>query len=159
MTETPATYASPRVVGLDPGTSFGIAHYCGGRLIALHTLRPHDAITHIRCLGAQDLVIIEDSRLQSASFRNATKDSKAVAFSKGRSVGRVDMLCQMVEWVCEEGAIPLISLSPKDKGAKLAGKEEFRRVTGWEGKSNQHGRDAAMVAFRFRNNAGARKII
>ena len=39
------------------------------------------------------------------------------------------------------------------KGSKLDA-EAFGLVTGWEGKSNQHERDGAMVAWQYRMAGG-----
>ena len=41
-------------------------------------------------------------------------------------------------------------ISPKGKGAKVNA-ERFEQVTGWTGASNEHTRDAAMVAYPYRN--------
>ena len=43
-------------------------------------------------------------------------------------------------------------ISPASKGAKLSA-EAFTRATGWTGASNQHTRDAAMCAWKYRGAA------
>ena len=43
-------------------------------------------------------------------------------------------------------------VGPKHKGAKLDA-EQFAKVTGWTGSSNQHERDADMVAWQYRGRA------
>ena len=44
--------------------------------------------------------------------------------------------------------MPRIGVSPLRKGSKLTA-ARFAKVTGWQGRSNQHERDAAMCAFRY----------
>ncbi len=66
-----------------------------------------------------------------------------------RAVGSIDRICGQVEEICVSRDIPLLSVSPLDKGSKVRA-EAFREITGWEGKTNEHQRDAAMTAWRFR---------
>ncbi len=66
-----------------------------------------------------------------------------------RNVGEIDAWCKLIVAICEELGIPAHGISPKGKGAKLNA-ETFAKATGWKGKSNQHERDAAMVAFAYR---------
>ena len=141
------------VYGLDPGVDMGFARYVGGELDALFTMRPLDAIRFVETLTSDFLVIMEDSRAISTDFRKRTKDNKAVSFAKGRSLGRVDGICALVDTACRQKGIPLISLSPKDKGPKLdAG--QLKALTGWGKPSNSHTRDAALLAFPFRHKRG-----
>ena len=44
-------------------------------------------------------------------------------------------------------------MAQRAKGSKLDA-EAFGLVTGWEGKSNQHERDGAMVAWQYRMAGG-----
>ena len=41
-------------------------------------------------------------------------------------------------------------ISPKSKGAKTK-EADFIAATGWQGRSNEHTRDAAMVAWPYRS--------
>lgn len=135
------------VIGIDPGANTGIATYIGGKLHSLQTIAPHqmrEAIT-----GASR-VIFEDSRLTSFVF--TTVKSRPVALSMARKVGQVDGYCNLITAICADLGIPSHGISPKNKGAKLNA-EQFAKVTGWAGKSNQHERDSAIVAFPYRRAA------
>lgn len=66
-----------------------------------------------------------------------------------RNVGEVDQICRRIEAMCETAGIELVRVSPLGKGAKLNA-ARFREVTGWTGRSNQHERDAAAVAWPYR---------
>lgn len=114
---------------------------------SLQTIAPHqmrEAIT-----GASR-VIFEDSRLTSFVF--TTVKSRPVALSMARKVGQVDGYCNLITAICADLGIPSHGISPKNKGAKLNA-EQFAKVTGWAGKSNQHERDSAIVAFPYRRAA------
>jgi len=135
------------IIGIDPGANTGIATYIGGKLHSLQTIAPHqmrEAIT-----GASR-VIFEDSRLTSFMF--TTVKSRPVALSMARKVGQVDAYCNLITAICADLGIPAHGVSPKNKGAKLNA-EQFAKATGWVGKSNEHARDAAMVAFPYRRAA------
>lgn len=138
-----------RVIGLDPGLNTGIAIYEDGKLTELLTIEPinlADIFSHYS--GEPLFVVFEDSRLQSHIW--IPSQSKGVAANIARKVGMVDAWCYMIERLCESYDIAYMRVSPKAKGEKLNA-EDFKRITGWTGKSNQHERDGAMVAWQFRS--------
>lgn len=137
------------VIGVDPGQHTGIATYHDGKLTSLKTIKPHQMRDAIMNSGA-NMVVFEDSRLTSFMF--TTVKSRPVALNMARKVGQVDGLCSLIDAICEEAGIKAYGISPKQKGAKLNA-EQFEHVTGWMQGSNQHGRDAAMVAFPYRRAA------
>jgi len=132
------------VIGLDPGANTGVAYYVGGKLHSLQTIAPHQLREFIE--GASR-VIFEDSRLTSFVF--TTVKSRPVALSMARKVGQVDAYCNLITAICADLGIPAHGVSPKNKGAKLNA-EQFAKATGWAGKSNQHERDGALVAWKYR---------
>ncbi len=134
------------LLGIDPGQHTGLAIFDGGRLAELRTITPVEidrAITSIM----PGRVIFEDSRLQSHLWTTST--AKATLAKIARNVGEVDALCKLIVAVCESLNIPAHSVSPLGKGSKMAA-DQFQRITGWDGPSNQHCRDAAMVAWPYR---------
>ncbi len=137
------------LIGLDPGASTGVAIYIGGKLDKLATVEPWRIPEVIQAHGA-DRVVFEDSRLTSYMF--TTVKSRPAALKMARNVGEVDAWCKLIVAVCDQLKIPAHSISPKNKGSKLNAKE-FAAATGWDGKSNQHERDASMCAHQFRNAA------
>lgn len=96
-----------------------------------------------------DLVVIEDSRLTSFVFtgsRQGPRQSLKIA----RNIGMVDGFCYLLDSLCAQLGIPIICVSPEGKGRKLKAKP-FQLSTGYQGTSNQHERDAAMVARPYRH--------
>lgn len=135
------------IVGLDPGASTGVATFSNGELIALQTCQPHQ----IRdAINGADRVVFEDSRLTSFMF--TTVKSRPAALKMARNVGEIDAWCRLITLLCEVAGIPAHGISPQGKGAKLCA-GDFMRIAGWSGKSNQHERDAAMVAWPYRRAA------
>jgi hypothetical protein len=136
-----------KVIGIDPGVLTGIAEFSNGQLVSLITIHPLDLREMIKATGATR-VIYEDSRLTSHLF--TTNSNPAVAKNMARKVGQVDMVCGLIVAACERIGIPAHGVSPKNKGAKLDA-EKFKAMTGWTGPSNQHTRDAAVVAWAYRS--------
>lgn len=133
-----------RLIGIDPGQSTGIAIYEAGQLVELLTLQPHRVA---QALQGADKVVFEDSRLQSHTW---TRGKSIAATAKmARNVGQIDAWCSYIQAVCLDYGIDSHGVSPAGKGAKLDA-SRFQVVTGWTGASNQHTRDAAMVAFPYR---------
>lgn len=132
------------ILGIDPGASTGIATYHDGKLTSLQTIRPHQMREAIE--GAS-MVVFEDSRLTSFMF--STVNSRPAALKMARNVGQVDAWCSLIVALCEEAGIKAYGISPKQKGAKLNA-QQFAKTTEWAESSNQHERDAAMVAYPYR---------
>lgn len=137
-----------RVIGIDPGVNTGMAVYEDGELVLLNTVEPHEIPWLLYQAQKNPLfVAFEDSRLQSHVW--LPSQSKGVAANIARKVGMVDAWCYLIERVCEDYNIAYMRVSPKAKGIKVDA-ELFKKVTRWDKRSNQHERDAAMVAWQFR---------
>ena len=137
------------ILGIDPGVNTGIAVFKAGSLWKLETIEPHQIADYLT-KAIPSRVIFEDSRLTSFMF-NQVK-SRPAALKMARNVGEIDAWCRVITSVCEGLGIPAHGISPAGKGAKVKA-PEFARITGWLAKSNEHERDAAMVAFKYRGAA------
>lgn len=140
-----------QVIGIDPGVNTGTALYVNGNLTIMQTIEPIDIQTFILTSHA-DLIVFEDSRLQSAVW--VPSKNKAVANNIARKIGQVDALCALIQDTCERYEIKYMRVSPKAKGGKMNA-EDFNKLTGYTARSNQHERDAAMVAWQLRNHNGS----
>lgn len=134
------------ILGIDPGSSTGVATYIGGKLVHLATIEPQEIAARIEAVRPSR-VVLEDSRLQSYVWTTST--SKAAAAKMARNLGEIDALCKLIVAVCAGLDIPAHSVSPLGKGHKMAA-DQFQRITGWSKPSNQHERDGAMVAWPYR---------
>lgn len=134
------------ILGIDPGANTGVATFTGGKLVHLATIEPVDIAAHIE-IARPARVVFEDSRLESYVW-SQTK-SRAAALKMARNVGEVDAWCKLIVAICAKLEIPAHGISPTRKGAKLNA-EAFATITGWAGSSNEHTRDAAMVAWPYR---------
>ena len=141
------------IIGIDPGTNTGVAIYRDGALFDLLTIEPFQLAETIADLSPAR-VVFEDSRLQSHTWRRGIHNTPA-QLKIARDVGQIDAWCRLIVATCERLGIPAHGISPKNKGAKLDA-EQFKALTGWSGRSNQHERDGAALAWQFRRaNAGS----
>ena len=134
------------ILGIDPGANTGVATYIGGKLVHLCTISPVETADKLESVRPAR-VILEDSRLQSYVWTTST--SKAAAAKMARNLGEIDAWCKLIVAVCERLDITSHGISPLGKGHKMAA-DQFERITGWTGRSNQHERDGAMVAWPYR---------
>jgi hypothetical protein len=137
------------ILGVDPGAHTGIAVFKDGALWKLETIEPHQIADYIKA-AKPVRVIFEDSRLTSFMFTQVK--SRPAALKMARNVGEIDAWSRVITSVCAELGIACHGISPASKGAKLSA-ETFTRATGWTGASNQHTRDAAMCAWKYRGAA------
>ena len=136
------------IIGIDPGKNMGVATFMYGSLISLQTLTPMQ-ILKLNLGSGKSVVIVEDSRSKSYAW-NARKHEGGTALKIARDLGRIDAYCELIEQLVLSHGGEFIGISPTQKGRKLNA-EEFKKVTGWTGRrTNQHERDAAMVAWGFR---------
>ena len=135
------------IIGLDPGNHTGVATFINGNLTSLATISPHQ-IEEV--IAGASRVIFEDSRLTSFMFTSVK--SRPAALKIARNVGEIDAWCRLIVSQCAEMRIPAHGISPQNKGAKLSA-TQFNKFTAWTGKSNQHERDAATVAWPYRRAA------
>jgi len=134
------------IIGIDPGQRTGIAICRDGALCELRTVSP-EQIESVLVEVRPGLVVFEDSRKQSAVFIRGTNARSMLKIA--RNVGEVDQLCRQIEALCDRMRIACVGVSPLRKGSKLSA-AQFSQITGWAGRSNQHERDSAMVAWPYR---------
>lgn len=137
------------ILGIDPGVNTGVAIFHGGILHALLTIEPHMIPTLID-MHKPGRVVFEDSRLQTHVWTRGR--TMAANCKMARNVGEIDAWCRLITAVCGELKIAAHGISPAGKGGKTDAKS-FALLTGWQGKTNQHERDAAMVAWPYRRAA------
>ncbi|MEG0558057.1 MAG: hypothetical protein RR574_16570 [Comamonas sp.] len=142
------------VLGIDPGKHSGLAWFTGGKLLALEEVEPAE-LAIVLVSKRPTVVIFEDSRLAKRTWTGEGSTAKRTAMA--RNVGEIDAWCKLIEATCKKLGIPAYGMAPSAKaggahGAKLDA-AAFNRFSGWVGRSNQHQRDAAMIAWQFRRAA------
>jgi hypothetical protein len=134
------------IIGIDPGKHTGIAVFAGGRLFGLYTTDPNGVAAMLDRYNP-GRVVFEDSRLIRATWGRGV--SPAALRKIARNVGQIDAWCSQLVELCAARDIVAHGISPKGKGAKLNA-AQFKALTGFDGRSNEHERDACVVAWPYR---------
>jgi hypothetical protein len=132
------------VIGIDSGKNTGLAMAENGKLKALTTVDFWGAIYEID--SYPDAIIVIELSGTHVWHREA-KSFGAIA-KTGQNIGAVrreaQLIIQYLHWKGREYVVqkPLGKIDSK----------QFKHITGWKGKSNQHTRDAAMLALSIFSN-------
>lgn len=144
MTTAPRLDA-PFLLGLDPGVTTGIAAVAADdprRVLLVASAAPLDVLHRLTAWAA-------DGRLVAATVEDATKlplYARHGAANRGerdriaRSVGTVDCLTTLYVAALEGLGVPVVCAEPV-RAAKWTA-DDCARLTGYTGRSNEHGRDA-----------------
>lgn len=136
------------VCGIDPGVNTGFAVWDTTRrqLLRVDTLRITDALLAVLALqegGGEIRVVFEDARLRKWLPREMSNSEYR---GKLMGAGSVKRDCEIWEEFCTSEGIPFEAVPPR-KGLTKWTAESFARVTGWNGRTSNHARDAAMLVF------------
>src|SRR5690606_10499143 len=130
-------------IGIDTGVNTGIAVWRDGELQCVESMTITKAMRKIltRYPHKYTRLYIEDAR-KWIGFNGKTKATDA-RVQGARSVKRDGKIWE--DW-CKEHDYEVVFVKPMGKGLKKSA-EEFKRITKWEGKTNEHSRDAAMIVY------------
>lgn len=136
-------------VGIDPGVNTGFAVWLPEikQLSFVASLPIHDAMRRVdeihRQAGEGLFVVFEDARARKWFGNSGREQLQGAGSIKRDSKIWADYLTDL--------RIPFAAISPQAKGAKWdAGR--FKRITGWPHKTNEHGRDAALLVYGRKAN-------
>ena len=137
------------VVGIDPGIHTGLAVWdtSSRQFLEIRTVgivAAMEYLSEIRQDRGIGLLVFEDARQRTWIPRE--KDIRQV---KGRAMGAgsVKRDCSIWEEWCKAKGIQFIATRPKTGLTKL-NDAYFRGLTGYDRRTNDHGRDAAMLVFQ-----------
>ena len=131
------------VIGIDPGINTGFAIYDkqGKMLTAVMTLQVHQAFEIIRRMNQDGLklfVRVEDARKRKRYGANSN--------AKIQGAGAIKIQCRQWEMLLQQEGISFDLVAPAAIKTKVDAKQ-FWKITGWAGRTSNHGRDAAMMVY------------
>ena len=136
------------VIGIDPGQHTGLAVWDTTNrqfldIRCCNIVAAMDYLNDIRKARGIFLVVFEDARKRKWIPRE--RDIRQL---KGRAMGAgsVKRDCAIWEEWCMARNVQYIAASPKQGMTKLTD-AYFRGITGYDRRTNEHGRDAAMLVF------------
>jgi hypothetical protein len=134
---------STLLIGIDPGVKTGLAAWVPeeNRFQTIETMsivRAMNWIMLARRDGMQVKVVFEDARLRTW-FGRADREQL-------QGAGSIKRDCAIWAEFCEYHQIPFQCVKPAKGGTKWTA-DYFKRVTGWQGRTSVHGRDAGILVF------------
>lgn len=130
------------VVGIDPGVHTGVAVWDrdAQQLLRVDCMSIIDAMDLLEVLRreARLEVRIEDARLRTW-FANKGREAL-------QGAGSIKRDCAVWESWLKARKVAYRAVKPMSGATKLTA-QQFSRLTGWSGRTNEHGRDAAMLVF------------
>ena len=132
-------------IGIDPGTHTGVAVWDTreGKFLSLETLPIHRAISKVGFIAeihkGDVQVVFEDAR-QRTWFGKGDTNAKA------QGAGSVKRDSSIWEDFCKDYDIPYWA-KPPVKGATKVSADYFKTISGWDGRTSEHARDAAMLVI------------
>ena len=135
-------------IGIDPGTHTGVAVWDTkeSRFLSLETLPIHQALDLV-CKWQQDCKdrdVAMDVTFEDA--RQRTWFGKGDTNAKLQGAGSVKRDCSIWEDFCKDYGIPYWA-KPPGKGMTKVTSDYFRTISGYQGRTSNHARDAAMLVI------------
>lgn len=142
-------------IGIDTGVNTGVALWDNRkRSLELVTSMPiHKAMELVKLHqvkaqenGTKLVVRVEDPRQRT--WFGTERMSREEERKKLQGVGSVKRDASIWDEFLKDQGIEYEMVAPKRNITKLT-QDTFKRYTGWNSKTNEHGRDAAMLVFGF----------
>lgn len=138
------------IIGIDPGVNTGFAVSESGKLLRVECMtavEAEDCVMQcvILCGEANVFVHVEDARLR-AWFGGMDAKQKKYGACVREGVGSVKRDCHRWQEFLSYHDIPHVLIAPKNNKTKMNA-DQFKAITKWQGRTNGHGRDAAMLVF------------
>jgi hypothetical protein len=130
------TRSIERIVGIDPGVTTGIAIKENGKLIFVDSMPIHEAMKLAEANNANSLFVVEDARKRRWFGNSGTEVWKGA--------GSIMRDCKIWDDFLTAIKASFKMKHPAKSATKLDAKT-FKMRTGYTGRTNEHGRDAAML--------------
>ena len=134
------------VIGIDPDSkAHGVAIYRDGELVELACQSLMEITNRIRSVEIDGAVFhIEDVCSNNASF-HGKRQPVSVQKDIGRRIGMVQQAQTELTRMLEHYQVPYKLHKPSKQWKK--DKDQFEKITGWSGRSNEDTRSAAYFGF------------
>lgn len=134
-----------KYIGIDPGkkTGFAVWDHDARYLAEVATLSITQAMEKVRMmadvLGRENIrLYIEDARQRKWYGRTGRERLKGA--------GSISRDSTIWDDFCRELGVEYVMVAPRHNTTKLKAKP-FKVLTGWQGRTDEHARDAAMLIF------------
>lgn len=134
-------------IGIDPGTHTGVAVTVGGELVEVRTLPIHRALLLVEAINADSISDRGEPAEMYIEDPNTWRPFKGHnAQAKIQGAGSIKRDFAIWRDFCQDRGLPMHPVKLQGTLKKLS-PQIFERITGFEGRTSQHARDAAMLVF------------
>lgn len=141
-------------VGIDTGTHTGFAVWNNRtrQFESIEEYKLYKALEKCQELrkraeaeGTRVCIRVEDARLRTWFGKPMPREEER---KKLQGVGMVKRDCNIWEEFLTDYKFEFQMVAPKNNATKLSA-DQFKAITGWKERTNEHKRDAAMLVFGF----------
>ena len=136
-------------IGIDTGVHTGLAIWDGKgmRFLSIEELKIHRAMDVVEALAKANPREVR-ARVEDARQRKWIPNMGSIRNEIGRAkgAGSVERDCSIWEDFLADIDVPCEMVAPRYNVTKLR-QEAFANLTGWNQRTNEHERDAAMLVF------------
>jgi hypothetical protein len=134
------------IIGIDPGTHTGFSIWRTDYkyIESVMTTKIHIAMDEVKAYRDTGLTFV---RIEDARLRTWYGDDKGNR-AKSQGVGSIKRDCTIWEDFCKDCGIDYEMVKPGAVRTKLTA-EAFKNLTGWQGRTTEHSRDAALLCFKY----------
>lgn len=133
----------------------GVAVVENGKIKVLHKLSFPDLVTFVVELSSQRevQVMLEDVEANKPIFwrdiKGTPEQKRKINLSIAQKVGMVKAVARLIRQALESKGITVHMIKPLKGNVKKAKEDAayFNQITGWDKRSNEDGRDAALIAM------------
>ena len=140
------------LIGIDPGVKTGFAVTKDKKIIEILTLdfwKTIERINYYHQLGDRVKIYIENPNGNKPVFVKAGANSSQSYVKIGQNVGSNKREASLLIEYCKINNIEVVPVIPKKKAISSGKIKEgyFKKITGYDKRCSQHGRDALMLIF------------
>jgi hypothetical protein len=144
------------IIAIDPDVNKSGVAFLNTKTTALAvtTLSFPQLLDYLLLVNKESLiVIVEAGWLNHSNWHTNKHDNVRTASMKGAAIGRNHEIGRKIIEICEYHKIDVLPVRPlrkiwKGTDGKIT-QDELEQITGIKGKTNQDGRDAALIAWVF----------
>lgn len=147
-----------RIIGIDPDlTASGVAVVEGKKIIRLERVRLPVLVEWMgnawESSGGDLIILMEDPNLMKPTFHRAmpkARNKQAVMNNISQKVGQVKAVATIIMELLQHDGYQVRPVRPLAGPMKHRAKRDakyFNQITGWDGRSNEDQRDAALIAL------------
>jgi D-alanine-D-alanine ligase-like ATP-grasp enzyme len=131
------------LIGIDPGVNNGFAVYNPHtkKLIQVAALKTWEVLKRLSVERTEEYTVYIKDPTTWKPFKGSRNQS-----SKLKGAGSVTARFKAIQEFMDDHNIKYVCV-PIQGNAKKMDAQLFKKVTGWEGQTNEHGRDAALLVF------------